>query len=386
MKKIKIIRIQSRIVVGGPAIHTRLLSEKLNPEKYETILIGGASSNNEKSLVNDLLERGIDCRVIPEMGRDIHFFEDIISFFKLLKVIKKEKPDIVHTHTAKAGALGRLAAFFARVPIVFHTFHGHVFHSYFSKFRTKVYLLIEKLLAKISTVIIVISQSQYDDIVSTYHITKPEKVKIISLGFDWETFSTNNNQSLRLKFNIEPDKYLVGIIGRLVPIKGWDLFIEIVDRLIKDSSGEFRFIIIGDGFLNEYIHEKIKKLNLRNFITMSGWLELKSSVYKELDLVLSTSLNEGTPVSLIEALVSGIPVVASNVGGVKDVLDSYENTWLVNSRNPSDYVSLIKNLAKIKVRLDARVSNEVKFRYSNERLLEDIEKLYTNIFTTQLIR
>jgi glycosyltransferase involved in cell wall biosynthesis len=386
VKKIKIIRIQSRIVVGGPAIHTRLLSEKLNPEKYETILIGGASSNNEKSLVNDLLERGIDCRVIPEMGRDIHFFEDIISFFKLLKVIKKEKPDIVHTHTAKAGALGRLAAFFARVPIVFHTFHGHVFHSYFSKFRTKVYLLIEKLLAKISTVIIVISQSQYDDIVSTYHITKPEKVKIISLGFDWETFSTNNNQSLRLKFNIEPDKYLVGIIGRLVPIKGWDLFIEIVDRLIKDSSGEFRFIIIGDGFLNEYIHEKIKKLNLRNFITMSGWLELKSSVYKELDLVLSTSLNEGTPVSLIEALVSGIPVVASNVGGVKDVLDSYENTWLVNSRNPSDYVSLIKNLAKIKVRLDARVSNEVKFRYSNERLLEDIEKLYTNIFTTQLIR
>lgn len=197
MSKIKIVRIQSRIVIGGPAIHTRILSEKLNPEKYQTILIGGAGSDDEKSLVDDLKSHGIDCRVIPEMGRHVHIYDDLISFIKLYRILKKEKPDIIHTHTAKAGAVGRFAAFLARTPIIVHTFHGNVFSGYFGKIKSAIFKYLEILLAKLSNCIIVISTQQFNDICNKYRIAPSNKMKTIPLGFEWEAFdSTIHNNSI----------------------------------------------------------------------------------------------------------------------------------------------------------------------------------------------
>jgi glycosyltransferase involved in cell wall biosynthesis len=375
---IKILRIQSRIVIGGPALHTICLSDRLNSDHFETVLVGGAGDEDERSMLNEAHRRNISCIEIPELGRDIHFYDDLLSFFKVYKIIRMIKPTIVHTHTAKAGAIGRFAAFVAGVPYIYHTFHGHVFTGYFNPLKTKIFIIIERVLAKLSTKIIVISRRQQEDIIKKYKIAPFDKVSLIPLGFEWylKTDREHSNYDLKEKYHIPKDKIVIAIVGRIVPIKDHFLFIRIAEKLIRLDKDKFHFMIIGDGEMRGVIEQKVKEDNLEKHFTFTGWITDTCALYEGIDLLLLTSKNEGTPVTIIEALAFGVPVVAREVGGVADIFDFYDREYLIEGDNPNEYVDAVKRMVTGGMIVPAETSEKVKSFYSAKRLVSDVEKLY----------
>jgi glycosyltransferase involved in cell wall biosynthesis len=377
----KIIRIQSRIVIGGPALHTICLSDKLNPELFETTLVGGAGDEDERSMIMEAQRRNITCIEIPELGRDIHFYDDLISFFKVFQIIRRIKPDIVHTHTAKAGAIGRLAAFFASVPFIYHTFHGHVFTGYFNPVKTKIFILIERLLAKLSTKIIVISHQQKADIVEKFKIAPEDKVSLIPLGFEWDSPSNPKHDrfDLKEKYNIPANKFVIAIVGRLVPIKDHFLFIQITESLVALNDRKYHFVVIGDGEMREILEQRVQEKKLTDHFTFTGWITDTRALYQGIDLLLLTSKNEGTPVTIIEALAYGVPVVARDVGGVTDIFEFYDRNYLITGDNPQDYVQAVCKIAAGKVKISEETKRQVKAYYGAQRLVSDMEKLYLSM-------
>jgi glycosyltransferase involved in cell wall biosynthesis len=376
---IRVIRTQSRIVVGGPAKHTILLSKELNNKYFQTVLVGGASKTIEKSLVENARDKGVKCYVIPEMAREIHFYDDIVSTIKLYNLIKKEKPLIFHSHTAKAGGIGRIAAYLAGVPLIFHTFHGHVFEGYFGKIKTRIFILIEKLLARISTKVIVISEQQKKDIVKKYNITKNDRVELIRLGFDWKRdFFKSSGIKIRDEYQIPKKKYLIGIIGRLVPIKDHKLFIDIAEKIISENKNDYHFIIIGDGELKHDLVKLVYQKKLDEYITFTGWINVSNEIYNELDLLLLTSLNEGTPVTVIESIAAGTPVIAIDVGGVADVMKFYDTKYLVKERSSEKFIELIKYIKINSEQPSDKMQSNIQAIFSNQKLVTVITKLYRN--------
>jgi glycosyltransferase involved in cell wall biosynthesis len=368
--------------VGGPALHTIFLSHGLSNDHFETILVGGKNNSDEKSMLPLADELGVKYKIIEEMGREINFLDDLISLYKLYRLIRKEKPDIVHTHTAKAGTIGRLAAWLARVPKIYHTFHGHIFDGYFSKRTTKFYIFIERILTSISTNIIVISNQQKKDIVTKYRIAPQNKVIEIPLGFNWRNFKNPSYYQLRSRFNISKDKYLIAFIGRIVPIKDYQLFLDIAFQLLRVDRSKYHFVVIGDGDLKTDMVHKINQKEYQSSFSFTGWLDLNMNVYQEIDLLLLTSLNEGTPVTVIEALVSGTPVVASDVGGVRDILKFWDKDSLISSREPQKYIDRIFS-SLLPRRISTEVSENIARSFGMDRLKKDIQNLYETAIAKQ---
>jgi glycosyltransferase involved in cell wall biosynthesis len=265
--------------------------------------------------------RHVDPVVLPTLGREISVLDDLKSFSALRKMISEFKPHVIHTHTAKAGTLGRLAGISVNAQRIFgqkirlvHTFHGHVFHSYFSSFKTSTFIKIERLLARFTDRIIVISSSQEKDICENYKIAKPHQVQVVPLGFDLSGFE-------RLSPPVSHEVFSVGIIGRLAPVKNHRMLFETV-KTLKDQGADhvFKFFVVGDGELREALTQEVTALGVEKNVLFTGWQKEMPGVYQKLDAVVLTSLNEGTPVSLIEAMAAARPVIATDVGGVRDLM------------------------------------------------------------------
>lgn len=380
---IKVLRIITRLNIGGPGIHTILLSSALNEKGfYKDILICGKVSESEGDMAYFAKDKGLEPVVIPDLGRDISFKKDIKAFFNLYSIIKKERPDIIHTHTAKAGALGRLAAIFAGVPVKIHTFHGHVFDGYFNPFRARLFILIERFLALFTDKVITVSNIVEDDIVNKLRIAKVAKSAVIPLGFELEKFLHCESQKgvFRKKMGLSDDASLIGIIGRLVPIKNHRMFLDVARIILdKNRKNNIKFLIIGDGELKDFLEGYAKKLNLQNHVIFTGWVEDLASVYADLDIAALTSLNEGTPVSLIEAMASAKPVVATAVGGVRDLITEDKNGLLANSNDAEDFskkLLILLDNNDIRLRFGICGREFVKEKYSKNRLINDIKNLY----------
>lgn len=414
MKKIKVLRIIARLNVGGPAIHTVLLTQGLDKERFESLLVCGQISNKEGDMAYYAREKGVRPLYIRQLRRELNPLNDLAALFKILGIIKREKPGIIHTHTAKAGALGRLAAIAynfwvhfsaghnqagrntrlcqALPPVkikLFHTFHGHVFDGYFNRFLSKIFILIEKILALFTDKIITVSDEVKKELI-TLKIAKAGKIAVIPLGFELEKF-------LAITSKQQEEIIRVGIVGRLVPIKNHWLFLKaarkVKYRLLKEGrSLRVRFLIIGDGELRGELEEFSRALNIADCVEFLGWQKDLAKVYSGLDIVCLSSLNEGTPVSLIEAMASEKAVVATDVGGVGDLLgeirESRDN-FLIRERGisikPKDAQGLADGLSfaieNVKISRDmakaARVY--VKDRFSKQRLIQDMEMLYQDI-------
>lgn len=380
-KNIKIVRIFSRLNIGGPSLQVVLLSEDLSP-KYETILVTGGVGREEGDM-SYLLQNSKKCRhiFIPELGRNIHFWKDFVAFYKIVKLLIYEKPNVIHTHTAKAGVLGRLAAIVARVPVRIHTFHGHVFDGYFHPIKTRIVIWIEKMLAYFTTTIIAISPRQKDDLVNKYKITSDNKVSVIPLGLDLKPFRVPTKDTLRVKqqFQLPLDKYLVGIVGRLVPIKNHIFFLNISNKIIHMRQ-DVHFIIVGEGQYYELIRNEIQNMGISNYFSLLGWQKELKPIYDILDVVCLTSLNEGTPVSLIEAQACEKAIVATDVGGVRDIVFPGKNGYVVPLGNENDFVKKIITLIDdVETRQKmGKYGKEFVFEsFGKEKLLENIDKLYS---------
>ncbi len=382
-EKLKILRIIARLNVGGPAIHAILLTQALNNERFESILVTGQVGKAEKDMIYLAKEKGVRPVIIPELGRQISPIKDVLALCKIFMLIKREKPDIVHTHTAKAGALGRVAAVLAGVPVRIHTFHGHIFESYFNKFYIVLFLLIERILALFTKFIVVVSQAQKKEIGEHYKITGPGKIKVIPLGLELEKLFPINTCTgkLRKELGLGEDVIVVGIVGRLVPVKNHKMFLDaanLLPGLLRDKF-KIKYLIVGDGEERASLEEYAKKLGLGNDTIFCGWREDMAGIYSDLDIVGLTSFNEGTPVALIEALAAGRPVIATDVGGVADVVKDGINGYLIASGDARAFALRLADLVKdtgkrSEFGLNGR--RMVREIFSKERLVRDIAGLY----------
>lgn len=382
-RKLKILRIIARLNVGGPAVHTILLTEALNDGRFESILVAGQVEKDEKDMIYLAREKGVNPVIIPELRRQIHPVKDLIALWKIYNIMRHQKPDIVHTHTAKAGTLGRIAAVFAGIPIRIHTFHGNIFQGYFNKIYVLVFIFIEKILAYFTTYIVAISDEQKREICELYKIAASDKVKVIPLGLELEKFLSieSHNGSLRRELKLEDDTIAVGIVGRLVPVKNHRMFLEAIKRLPANLDNDYnvKYLIIGDGGERPVLEEYTKRLGLNGDVIFCGWKEDLKDVYSDLDMVALTSLNEGTPVSLIEALAAARPVVATNVGGVADVVEDGVNGYLVPLGHIEDFSQRLAELIREPQKrreFGYKGRETVREKFSKKRLIEDIKSLY----------
>ena len=383
----KILRIINRFNLGGPTYNAAYLTKYLEPD-YETLLIGGQHDESEKSSMHILDNLGLKPIIIPEMQRSLNPYKDQIAFKKIQNIIKEFKPDIVHTHAAKAGALGRRAAYKMGVKQIYHTFHGHVFHSYFGSFKTKIFKEIEKNLAKKSTKIIAISEIQKRELSKIHKICPEKKIEVIPLGFDLERFNTDKDskrKEFRKKWNLKENEIAIGIIGRLVPIKNHKFFIDAIQEVLKKSEVPIRAFIVGDGEEKQNIINYIKNKNLDfsldyNSATfhLTSWVKEIDRVNSGMDIICLTSLNEGTPVSLIEAQASGKPIVSTKTGGIENIV--LENkTALLSKKNDlhnfsKNLLSLVNDSNKRKLLSKFGLEKSKDFHY--DQLVNNVKKLY----------
>ena len=394
----KVLRILNRFNVGGPTHNATFLTKYLHP-KYQTKLIAGKKLDSEASSEYILKDYKIDFEIIEDMSRSINLINDLKSYFKIKKIIKEFKPDIVHTHASKSGALGRLAAINSKVPIVVHTFHGHVFHSYFGTMKTKFYIFLERYLAKKSSAIITISNLQRKELVHEFKICPESKTHTIQLGFDLDKFQEDNlsNRNLfRDEFNLEENEIAIGIIGRLTTIKNHTFFLKAIKKLLENTSRKFKVFIVGDGEERANLEQTCSKLNLSintedvsdPLIFFTSWRKDMSKVYSGLDIISLTSKNEGTPVTLIEAQASNKPIVTTDVGGIMDVVKE-DITALVSDKR--DYVRFSNNLRVLveddskRIKMGNAGYNHVSELFSYKRLVKDVDKLYENLLNEKNI-
>lgn len=336
--KPRIVRVIARLNVGGPARHVAWVSAGLAEHGYDSHLITGTVPAGEDDMQDFARNQGLDPIVIPQMSREISW-KDLFVTWKLYRHFCNLHPDIVHTHTAKAGFAGRTAAWFYRWFTlgtligkprrcrVVHTYHGHVFHSYYGKWKTRLLLFVERLLARLATDrIIVLSQQQLSEIHNQFGVGRPQQFRIIPLGIDLAPFAdfTQHRNELRNELKLADQDILVGIVGRLVPVKNHALFLRMIaqfrQQYADQSNHRVHFVLIGNGPLRESLEQQAQKLNIENDVTFLGKRDQPQLFYPALDVVALTSNNEGTPLTIIEAFANGRAVLATAVGGVPELL------------------------------------------------------------------
>ncbi|HEY9404259.1 MAG TPA: glycosyltransferase [Pyrinomonadaceae bacterium] len=340
----RVVRIIARLNVGGPAKHVAWLTAGTRRVGIESELIAGTVPPGEDDMSYFAAGQGVRPIILPEMTREVSP-KDAVTVWKLYRLFRRLRPDIVHTHTAKAGTVGRLAGLCYRwlTPAALvgrpracrfvHTYHGHIFHSYYGRLKTLIFLTIERVLALTATdSIVAISQQQFREIHGQFGVGRARQFKVIPLGLDLEAFANwrERRTAARAGFEAGEDELLVGIVGRLTEIKNHKLFIEAAHAYLtrragaRDEAGatarRVRFVVIGDGQLRGELEAQARSLGIADRVTFTGTRSDPENFYPALDIVALTSLNEGTPLTLIEAMANARPVVATAVGGVVDLV------------------------------------------------------------------
>jgi glycosyltransferase involved in cell wall biosynthesis len=418
--KIKVLRIIARLNIGGPSIHSILLTAGLDKTSFDSFLVTGTAEKTEGDMFYLVNEKDVRPIIIPKLSRTLNIYNDFIAFWKLFRLMRKERPDIVHTHTAKAGTLGRSAGLLYKLtkslnlirsrglhrrttreiegssPVkdlkLIHTFHGHVLHSYFNRIRSAFFIRIERLLGIFTHKIIAVSESLRKELIDL-RIAPPEKIVAIPLGLELKKFLKIDKNSSGYR-----DYKSVGIIGRLVPVKNHRMFLDAAKRL-RDILGfkqRIKFLIVGDGPLRQELEDYTERLGIQQDVTFTGWRRDLEKIYSELDIIVLTSLNEGTPVALIEAMAAGKPVISTEVGGVKDLFSNrfdtkknegkstikyFDQGILIDSGDVESLATAIKELLKndrLREKMGKRGRKAVYPKYDISRLIEDMKIFYMN--------
>lgn len=398
--RIRVLRFIARLNIGGPSIHVHLLTTGLDSQKFYSTLVTGKISPREGDMGYLFVSSKEKPIIINELQREISPLMDMKAFLQIFRVLQRENPDIVHTHTAKAGTSARLAAMiynrFANGNThTVHTFHGHVFSGYFSRTKSLMFIWIERFLARSTDVIIAISQSQKRDLSKKFCIAPAAKIKVIPLGFDLTPFFQGPALKGQFKKSVGlcDDSLLVGIVGRLVPIKNHVLFLNMARSFLDQNPDiDVKFVLVGDGELQDTLKAHAQKNGLTQHVHFCGWRKDLPDVYTDLDILALTSENEGTPVSIIEAMAAATPVISTDAGGVQDLLGpknegSVQEGFVVCERgilcrknDAAGFARGLKYLVEMdKSQKDEMVENANDFvdkTFSEKRLLQDMETLY----------
>jgi glycosyltransferase involved in cell wall biosynthesis len=381
--RVKIVRVIARLNIGGPAIHVINLTADLDPARFESVLVTGTESRGEGSMLDLARARGVTPVIIPEMvGEATLNRRDLKALVALYRLFRRERPHIVHTHTAKAGVLGRVAARLARVPVVVHTYHGHVLHGYYAPLQSSLLRRAERGLGLVSDRLVTVSERVKGDLVR-YEVARPEKIAVIPLGLDLAPFlaSPGHRGKLRQELGWSNGERVVGIVGRIFPIKNHRLFLEAAARVAGELD-RARFLVVGDGVLRPAMEDYARALGIAHRVVFTGWRRDLPVIYPDLDVLVVSSNNEGTPVSAIEAMAAGCPVVATRVGGLPDLITDGETGRLVEPRDPAALAASILRLLRdpeTASRLGETAQATVAERFAVDRLCRDMEGLYVEL-------
>jgi glycosyltransferase involved in cell wall biosynthesis len=388
--RIRVLRLIARLNIGGPALHVAALTTGLDPARYDSRLVTGLPGPREGDMSDLLPVGGPQPVVVPQMGREVSLLADAITLGKLVGFMRLFRPHVVHTHTAKAGAVGRLAARLTRVPVVVHTFHGHVFHDYFGRLKSRLAISTERMLARLSDRLITLSERLRGEIAG-YGVAPLEKIEVIPLGLDLQRFSVDCRPKpgvLRQALGLGQGDVLIGSVGRLVPIKNHRLFLQAASA-VRAAGLKAKFVIVGDGELRSALETEAHNLGLNGDVYFTGWRRDLPEVYADLDVLVNTSLNEGTPVAVIEAMAAGVPVVATNVGGVPDVILHGLTGTLIPSQDCAALVCALENRLSRpddSRRMAEAAGQEALRRYSRQQLVASVDGLYQRLLADKRIQ
>jgi len=390
-KKNKIIHIITRLDKGGSAENTLLTALGINKKKYEVILVKGPTyesrmSNKEHATISaDLKEarlKGVRIVNLPFLLRRINPVYDLLALFSLYVFLIKENPTIVHSHTSKAGLLGRLAAKLAGVPIIVHTPHGHVFFGYFGPLKTKIFILLEKLASRITDKIATLSNREKEDYI-LFKIAEEDKLSVICSGIGLNKFKESllsEKQNLKKELGIPENSLIVGTAGRLVPVKGPEFLIKAAKYIISKYPDTY-FIFTGDGPLEQDLNRKAREMGISENIIFLGWRDDVAKIISIYDIFVLPSLNEGMGRVLAEAMALGKPIVASNTGGIPDLVIHGKNGFLVPPKNPKELAKYIQVLIEDKDKREkmSLKGKEMSLNFSAEIMIEKIASLYKEL-------
>lgn len=377
-KRIKVMIVVTRVAMDSAGKQAILITENLNRDDFEPIFVRGSCESNEVDMSRWIGDKDIRQFHIPEMKREIRLIHDFIAFCKMFWICIKERPDIVHTRTAKAGTIGRLAAKLAGVPVLIHTFDGHVFKGYFGKNKTAAVIGVEKFLARFTNRIIAISNKQKEELLDYLKIKDPDKIQVIPIGFNFKEFKPAGNGALRKELHLSDDDLVVGYVGRLAPIKRIDRLINAYEKVAQNIP-KGKFIIVGDGELRDEMKELVRQKHLEDRIHFLGVREDLENIYSSVDVIALSSDNEGTPAALIEALNYCKPVASTNVGGIPDVITDGVSGLLAKANGPealADALITMLNNEQLREQMGRHGREEVHRKFSLERLIERLDNLY----------
>jgi glycosyltransferase involved in cell wall biosynthesis len=389
-ERVKVLRVIARLNVGGPALHVAYLTEGLAERGYATTLVAGSLAYGEESMAHVARQRGARIVALPHLAREVSPLNDLLAVWHLAKLIRAERPQIVHTHTAKAGAVGRVAALLAgaaRPPIVVHTFHGHVLRGYFNPLTTLGFRTLERWLATVTTRLIAVSPEVRDDLVRL-GVAPREKFTVIRLGIALDERVGGDDEArreTRRRLGILPEAFVVGWVGRMTAVKRTDLVVSALERLVARNVDAF-VVLVGDGPDRDHLERYAHELGVIKRCLFLGYQEDVARFYDAVDVLVLPSINEGTPVSVIEALAARRPAVATRVGGVPDVVRDGVDGFLVDSDDPDDIAERLAELASDPVRRAAMGEAghaRVLERYAVDRLVDDVDKLYRELLAAR---
>jgi glycosyltransferase involved in cell wall biosynthesis len=397
MEKIKVLHIITRFDKGGSAQNTYLTLLGLKKENFKSCLITGLSLESEmkdeemKSKEIDiqrLESEGIQFIQCPSLVRRLNIIKDFRAFFEIWKLIKKNNPLIVHTHSSKAGLLGRLAAKLAGIPITVHTPHGHVFFGYFGPIKTRIFIILEKLAYRITDKIVALTNREKEDHINL-GIASKNKFVVIPSGVELKKFKEvphNEKQNLKRELGIPENALIIGTVGRLEPVKGPEFLIEAAKYIIPKYPNT-HFLFSGDGHLKQNLKKKASELGIEKNIIFLSWRDDIAKIISVYDIFVLPSLNEGMGRVLVEAMALGKPIVASNVGGIPDLVTHGKNGFLVPPKDPKEFAKYIQIFLEDKERRMKMglTGKEIALNFSKEIMVEKINGLYKKLMTQKNI-
>ena len=396
----KVARIIDRLNAGGPAKHVVWLTSGLGTAGFQTQLITGSCARGETDMSYLAYAAGVELLSVPEMSREIRP-QDVLVIVRLIRELLRFRPQIVHTHKSKAGTVGRIAALAykwltpsalrlrPRPCRIVHTYHGHIFHGYYGPARTALFLTIERLLARLATdCIVVISESQRREICDRFGVGRRKQFRVIPLGLDLQELRRETRSCFRQELGVAPDELVIGAVGRLTEVKNHLMLLESTAALLR-CGVRARLVIVGDGHLRGRLEQHASDLGISGQVVFTGFRRDVLALYPALDIVALTSLNEGTPLTLIEAMACGRPVAASEVGGVPDLLGTRQfalegfsvrdHGVTAPSRGVTEFALALRFLAEhsnLRAEMGARGRAFVECNFSRERLVRDVAQLY----------
>ena len=374
-QKVRVLRIIARMNVGGPAVQVSGLMRGFNQEAFEQELLTGFCASDEA----DYLEKvATDVKAIriDGLGRSIKPRADLTALFAIIKEIRRFKPDVIHTHTAKAGVIGRIASILSgKKSIRVHTFHGHLLHGYFGTTKTKLVILIEKLLALFTDKLLAVGKQVQDDLIAV-GIGNSKKFAVMPPGLQLANVPTK--AAARIELGLEPNEIYCAFIGRITQIKRPDRFLDVAAQIHADDV-KVHFIVAGAGEKLQYCQDRVATENLP--VTFLGWREDIEVVLAAADFVILTSDNEGTPLSLIQAGMVGIPVVATNVGSTNEIVVDGQTGFLTDLSvdQLSEAVAKLASGSELRAKMGAAGKKYTLARYGVERLVKDHQDLYLRL-------